>query len=299
MILGAASVFLSILSLLIIGLGSLKSFLYRLMCALIISIIILYRGTEFWIFFVHIVLDKLIIYWCIVLVVLLPIPFLASSNTHSESKTVLWRKFFHFIVLVLFGPLLVSDEERHVHEPLIALAGIMVLWLFMILEVFRLTGRPSRKLAGFLNHVMRPLLDKKDKGSRIVTSHMELLFAIVFPVWLAQVVGGIFADRAYVLSGLLTVGIGDSAAALGGICLSKSPHKLPWNSNRSTKSVEGLLSFVAAINLALWVIGAWDTISAAASLLTAISEAYIPKYDNAALPLVYSFTRMILESISR
>ena len=236
----------------------------------------------------------IIVYWILMLTMLLPIPFIARSNDGgSERLIILWRKFFHLIVLVLFIPPVWSGWPEL--DQLVALAGVLMLCLFSIMEAMRITGRPWNKLSYFLNHLIRPLLDYKDKGSRIVTSHLELLFAIVFPVWLGQVIGGEFAGSAYTLSGLVTVGVGDSAAAVGGICLTRNPHKLPWARN-SKKSIEGFISFVLAVNIALWVLNAWDLIAFASTLVAAITEAYVMKYDNALLPLTYSFCRFLLSS---
>jgi len=300
MLLFSATAFAVCTSLLIVASIATNRILYRLIAMLISLISIWFKLSEFLDFMYKIIFNGpspyIIVYWILVLTMLLPIPFIARSPTHSpESKIVLWRKFFHLIVLVLFTPPLVADWEEF--DQLIAIAGVLVLCVFVIMEAIRITGKPWVKLSQGLNHLMRPLLDYKDKGSRIVTSHMELLFAVVFPVWVGQVVGGELNRREFVLSGILTVGVGDSAAAVGGICITGKPHKLPCAPN-SKKSIEGFVCFVLAVNTALWIFDRWDSLSFVSSMIAGIAESYIIKYDNTFLPLVYSFSRLLLGRIS-
>ena len=300
MFLAGATGFSLVVTVLTIVIVTSVKLVYRLVSFSIMVPLVWFHGGEFLDFTCSQIFNApniyMIIYWILMLVMLLPIPFLfRPRKAGSETRIVLWRKFFHLIVLVLFVPSIVQTDGEF--DELVALAGVLVLCLFVLMEFVRVSGKPSINLSLFLDRLIRPLLDHKDKTSSVVTSHMELLLAVVLPVWLAQGVGGEIGGRDYIISGLVTVGVGDSAAAIGGLYLTKSPHKIPWK-RRSKKSLEGVLGFLIATNMALVSCGAWNTASCFASIVAGITEATMTRYDNAFLPIVYSFSRIVFEQIS-
>ena len=292
MILIDATVFSILSTVFIIVVATSVNVVYKLVAYTLLTSLLWLHGGEFLEFSYSQIFDApnmyMIIYWILSLTMLLPIPFLARPRARKTS-IVLWRKFFHLIVLVLFVPPLVMHQGEF--DGLVALAGTLMLCLLVTMEMFRVLRKPWETLSLLLNRLIYPLLDNKDQTSSIVTSHLELLFAAVFPVWLALVVGGPFAQRDYVIAGLVTVGVGDSAAAIGGMCLTAAPHKLPWP-RHSKKSLEGFLSFLISTNTVLVFLGSWNYASCFACILAGLFEASMPKYDNAILPIAYSFSRL-------
>jgi dolichol kinase len=229
--------------------------------------------------------QKLIMYWIIVLVALLPIPYILKS-IKSNKSIVTWRKYFHLVCVVLFSP--------SIGDPILveftAFAGLVVLLMFLNLELVRVS-RVSPGITKALSTLMSPFLDSKDKDSKIVTSPIELLFACIFPFWLASYFGGIWSQTDLLLSGILTVGIGDSAAAVGGVRVTK-PHRFPFS--KSGKSIQGLLCFLMST---FSVLHLWGLISAptiGACIVASITEAYVDKFDNIFAPIMYAIANITI-----
>jgi len=221
----------------------------------------------------------LTIYWIIVLALLLPIPFMFGHHRDTRGKIICWRKFFHFVSVILFSPPVMSQDLIEYT----AFAGVCILCLFVVLETLRVSGIGPR----FLCACIKPFLDSKDKHSKIITSPMELLFSCIFPFWMANVFGGTWRLPKMLIAGILSVGIGDSAAAIGGVN-SKKPHKVPFVKSR--KSIEGFLSFVTATLVCLILADMADRHTVIAVFAAAISEAYIQKFDNLVVPFVYAIS---------
>jgi len=224
----------------------------------------------------------LALYWAFILLVSIPlISHIAKQPKAVKSVTVL-RKAFHLVAVLLFGPPLV----RRSNFDFIAVAGVSA-FCFMVLLEFLRVNLSFPKLSFALNGVLAPLLDEKDRTAALVTSHIQLLLACVAPVWLNQSFfpKSDFANsNRFLLSGLLTVGIGDSAAAIAGIYVGK-PTRLFFNPN---KSLEGFVSFIVSVTFALWLVSALNLSTIIATLLSAVTEACVKRYDNIALPIVFA-----------
>lgn len=94
--------------------------------------------------------------------------------------------------------------------------------LFVCFQVIRLRGPP--KIQWMLNTAFAPFLDQKDDGT-VVLSHIYLLLGLSLPVWIDCARAewehaGSHTVIAY--SGIVTVGIGDSFAAIIGSYLGKT-----------------------------------------------------------------------------
>jgi dolichol kinase len=158
-----------------------------------------------------------------------------------------------------------------------------------------------------LDAFMSRFTDARDGGeSGIILSHFSLLLGLAVPLWITQEAwdggsGGIHGSAAaagagaragaFVLSpfaGIITLGLGDTAASVVGVTLGRHKICRGWH-----KSIEGTLASACA-NLvgarAVWgvVVGGglvpWTCI-VAASVGAAALEAVTAQLDNAFLPL--------------
>lgn len=224
------------------------------------------------------------LYWLLVLAASVPC---ISHFSRKLKAVIVLRKTFHLIVLLLFAPPIILRQNLE----FIAAAGVTVLCAMIVLETVRV-GKIHPKISASLNKFMSPLLDKKDSKRTLVTSHMELLVASIAAVWVNQAFPKSpftwTESSRFLLCGLLTVGVGDSAAAIGGLNFGK-PIKLPL----SDKSLQGLLSFIASVLLALHFVSIVDAAAIIATIASALTEAYVHKFDNIALPFVFAATMLL------
>ena len=103
-----------------------------------------------------------------------------------------------------------------------------------------------------------------------------------------------FRSKLFLLSGLLTVGVGDSCAAIGGLSVSR-----PWRVRRSNnKSVQGLFSFVFSVLLAIHLFAELCWTSFLATLLAAVAESVTKKHDNIVPPTVFALVVTLFSSNS-
>jgi len=117
----------------------------------------------------------------------------------------------------------------------------------------------------------------------LTLSHIYLLVGMMIPVWL---IPSSESNKLVLSSGLISLGVGDTAAAVIGTFYGKSQI-----SPKSKKTVEGLVGNILAMALfkQIWVgySGFLDEFSfAMAAVLTAFAEATSLQCDNLVLPLV-------------
>lgn len=223
------------------------------------------------------------IYWSAWLLVSLPTIFHISAELKNLKTKVSVRKLFHVLIVVMFGPFLV----RRTRSEFMAVSGMLVIASLIVIEAVRVST-VSPKLSHFLTSLIRPLLDKKDSSAKIVTSHAELLLAAVGPTILSEIFHVSFSTETLV-SGILTVGIGDSFAAIVGTsCM--QPRTLPW----SNKSLQGASAFVISVTACLALTQLLTPSTLGATIVAAAVEAWIPNFDNVTLPIVFSLVHAFL-----
>jgi dolichol kinase len=143
------------------------------------------------------------------------------------------RKFFHGLVVVLFLPTLNRDPG------LSYLALSLATAAFLFEEVIRVAvlapfGISIHKfLSGFTDH--------RDHAGHLVVSHLFLLLGVASPVWLSLTDST--TPQVSLLSGVLTLGVGDAAASIIGKKYGR--HKYPG----LKKSFEGTFAFILAVCL--------------------------------------------------
>jgi dolichol kinase len=224
-----------------------------------------------------------IIYWIVVLSVLTPIAIVTANKLNSfgtsnaaddnvikkkKKFTVIARKYFHLVAIVLFVPPTIYAQE------MMSLAYAIAVCLLILLESIRLltfqndeTSQSSnshqramknssgkRCLIGTLNmkQFFETFLDEKDtcatKGSFAFT-HMALVIGCALPLWLQQICSIVDSsvlnssdDYMIPFVGIIVLGVGDAAGAVVGSMVGK--YKWPHSRKTMEGSVVMLVSMV-------------------------------------------------------
>lgn len=171
------------------------------------------------------------------------------------------RKVFHGIMVAMLLPTISVDPC------FIALALILILAIFLLLDLFRASQLPpiSKPLMNFLV----PYVDGRDHRGPVIVSPMFLLIGCAIPLWLSLAGTGHTGEDPWagwdvatrdlsMVSGVVCVGMGDAAASLVGRRYGRT--KWYWGGG---KSLEGSIAFAAAVTVGLlcsytWLrIGGW------------------------------------------
>ena len=172
------------------------------------------------------------------------------------------RKIFHGMMVAMMLPTIYIDPT------FIALALVLVLSLFLILDLLRASQLPplSKPLAYFLT----PYVDGRDLRGPVVISHIFLLIGCAVPLWLSLAGTRLTGDYPWggweastrdtsMIAGVVCVGMGDAAASLIGRRYGR--HKWIWSGG---KSLEGSAAFAVAVSVGLslgkiWLaVGGWN-----------------------------------------
>lgn len=169
-------------------------------------------------------------FWSLCTVVALAIAWgLGSGQTY---RLTILRKYFHGVIVAIYLPGVLLDIELLYSASLIVLAG------FLLVEALRLLG--PELIRNTLNQKLAAFLDEKDSG-RLILTHIYLLVGCSMPIWIFP--NSTPSDgREFLLlcSGIISLGIGDAAASVGGTL---------WGKTKifgGNKSLEGTLSSVVA-----------------------------------------------------
>ena len=165
------------------------------------------------------------------------------------------RKVFHGIMVAMLLPTIFVDPC------FIALALVLILAIFLLLDLFRASQLPpiSRPLTNFL----APYVDGRDHRGPIIVSHIFLLIGCAIPLWLSLAglprtgsdpwAGWEVTDRDLsMVSGVVCVGMGDAAASLVGRRYGKT--KWCWGGG---KSLQGTMAFTVAVTIGLMMSYTW------------------------------------------
>lgn len=190
-------------------------------------------------------------YWSLVISIGLLVVFRLSTIYEVDTR----RKVFHFMMVAMLFPATFVDPTYA------ALALSLVLAVFLLLDLFRASQLPplSKPLALFLT----PYVDGRDLRGPVVISHIFLLIGCAIPLWLslasvprsgsdALMGWEIDIKDVSMVSGVICVGLGDSAASLIGRRFGQ--HKWFWNGG---KSLEGSMAFAMAVSVALIAAKIW------------------------------------------
>ena len=126
------------------------------------------------------------------------------QGQHDERLVTAMRKLFHLLICFVYILGLVND--RH----LLHLCSFGMLILLILIETVRLykMGWPS----DLVDEWTKMFADEKDLKSSLILSHVFLLVGLSYPIWISP----IQVFHVSHLSGLLTVGVGDTFASIIG-----------------------------------------------------------------------------------
>ncbi|PSN49426.1 hypothetical protein C0J52_06599 [Blattella germanica] len=224
----------------------------------------------------------LVLYW--VVCSGLGIIAVTSQVEGKEHASTVVRKHFHILAVVVFIPGLIRECC------FLYLATGVVLALFVALELLRVLRLPP--LGDFLQSGFAVFADEKDAGTLALTP-IYLLVGCSLPLWLYPV--NTLQDRCTgqnllpLLSGILTIGVGDTAASVFGTWFGRTK----WKGTKKTK--EGTLASIICQIIVILLLthlgyitysGAMLLCSTSAVVLTSVLEAKTDQVDNLALPLV-------------
>merc|ERR1712150_208355 len=218
---------------------------------------------------------KLISLWLIL--VLIAMVIVSQKFDSSNNVTTGERKVFHgLIVVVMISGMVVDIEYTY-------FASLVVLGIFMYLEYIRVFDiRPVSRL---LDEAFAKFTDEKDQGSLILTN-IYLLVGIFLPLWIT---GDLYATNNLVLlSGVLSVGIGDSVASIVGSRYGylKWPHSPGKSVDGTLASITAQIIFLEVLALNNVVQYQYDLSVFLPIILTSLVEAHTTQVDNLVLPLV-------------
>ncbi|MCJ1266236.1 hypothetical protein MMC22_006119 [Lobaria immixta] len=194
----------------------------------------------------------LICLYCVsILVIGLRIVFRLTAFVEVDTR----RKVFHGMMVVMFLPSILVDP------PFAALALILVLAIFLLLDLFRASQLPP--LSRPLTHFLAPYVDGRDHRGPVIVSHIFLLIGCAIPLWLSLAAlprtgvspweGWDVSTRDLgMISGVVCVGMGDAAASLIGRRFGR--RRWCWSGG---KSLEGSLAFAVAVVLGLSAAKLW------------------------------------------
>lgn len=194
------------------------------------------------------------LHWAVVLGVLLPL-------SPVSSHTVLTRKWFHLVAVVLFVPVSIGAPRLQ------SLAYAVAVAVLLTLECLR---REIPVLNGFYQKYLDTSKDLSDKW---VVSHTFLILGCALPHWMA-------AERDHLLSlwGVISVGVGDALGAIVGYRYGR----LSWGHRRT---IEGSLAMGTGMAVACVLSGSPISEWLPAVVFTTLLEAFTLQMDNLVLPL--------------
>jgi dolichol kinase len=192
---------------------------------------------------------------CVYCVFVLLIGISAVLQLSSVAEVDTRRKVFHGIMVAMLLPTTFIDPC------FIALALVLILAIFLLLDLFRASQLPpiSKPLTAFL----APYVDGRDYRGPVIVSHIFLLIGCAIPLWLSLAAAPRTGQEPWfgwettvrdvsMISGVVCVGLGDSAASLVGRRYGR--HKWYWGGG---KSLEGSLAFTAAVTAGLTAAYIW------------------------------------------
>lgn len=194
------------------------------------------------------------------------------------------RKIFHIFIVLAYLPGLVFQCH------FLYVASVVILAVFIVLEVARIIK--LFPVAEVLESAVAAFIDEKDAG-KVALTPIYLLAGCSLPLWIhnspCEVTGSSSFELLPLISGLLSIGIGDTFASIIGSLIGR--HKWP----KSHKSVEGTIASIvtqAAFIYLLSVLGLvpltvrLTALCGIAVIVNSLIEALTDQVDNLVLPIV-------------
>lgn len=202
----------------------------------------------------------------------------------NKRGTTSARKTFHILIVMVFMPGLIFQCQ------FLYVASVVILAIFIVLELARVIKLVP--VADILESSVKAFIDEKDAG-KVALTPIYLLVGCSLPLWIhnspCDVAGSSSFELVPLISGLLSIGIGDTFASVIGSLFGK--HKWP----KSNKSVEGTIASIlaqTAFIYSLYLLGfvplnvRLAAICGVAVIINSLIEALTDQVDNLVLPIV-------------
>ena len=196
--------------------------------------------------------DNYVIICSWLLFLLINIPMVPVIVKYLSLRTNTSRKLFHLIATMIFSP---SIIYRH---SILYISMAAATCIFVIVEIMKLLNVPGTM---HIKEYFSVYLDKRDDGKPVVLSHLYLLLGCAFPTWIGHAIrcadsSNRIHNEWYSLVaplGIITVGIGDAAAAVIG----KNVGVLRWVDSSKTfmGSIAGFLFMIGGFILFRLIFG--------------------------------------------
>ncbi|CAF0761232.1 unnamed protein product [Rotaria sordida] len=150
-----------------------------------------------------------------------------------HEKTII-RKYFHFLAIIVYTSGILLDTH------LLIMCSVAFIVLLLLLECMKIKN--IAPFGNIIRNAWNMYENEKDTGS-IMVSHLFLIIGLSYPVWLAD-----DNRRLAQLSGIISVGIGDSIASIVGSKI--GIHKWPGAKRTLEGSLAGLIAqfnFIACL----------------------------------------------------
>ncbi|KAG8185483.1 hypothetical protein JTE90_019741 [Oedothorax gibbosus] len=229
----------------------------------------------------------IILFWFVSTLASVTIVIITNKWEISKGSSIT-RKYFHLIINAIYIPGILYDQE------LLIFASGVALTIFILLEVCRIIN--AFIIGPVIEDAFQVFLDEKDSGF-LILSHIYLLIGCSSPIWLYGYSSNSQSAHISLFSGVISVGFGDTAAAIGGTLFGQN------NWKGSKKTYEGTIcAFTVQLITSLFflsyghVFSTWNVfLTVIAIFSTSILEAKTTQVDNLVLPLfLFSFLSWIL-----
>ena len=218
---------------------------------------------------------KLISVWLILAMIALLI--VNSKLNESDKATTSERKLFHGLIVI------VAVTGIYVDVELTYFASYLVLILFIYIESLR--SNNIGKMSTFLNNALSRFTDEKDQGSLILT-HIYLLIGVFLPLWITSDLK--MEPKLSLLTGVLSVGVGDSLASIIGSRYGRT--KWPYSPGKSVEgTIASIIAQVGFVNLLAYFSYLHHVNNSKilfSIVVTSLIEAYTTQVDNIVLPFL-------------
>lgn len=227
---------------------------------------------------------KIVLYWAVCVV--LAFYFLSIQITANQRATTATRKVFHILAVAIIVPALMYACN------VMYLASGVALGVLITLELVRkLQAIPQ--LTTFLNDGFTVFADEKDQV--LALTPLYLWAGCCLPIWLhpapCDVTDSVTFSILPLISGVLSIGIGDTFASLVGSKLGR----FKWHKS-TNKTIEGSIAcglsqlvFIYILYRFGFIYGAMNILSfkiIVSVVVVSIVEAFTDQVDNLVLPLI-------------
>ncbi|CAL8100206.1 unnamed protein product [Calicophoron daubneyi] len=212
---------------------------------------------------------------------------ISERNLSKPGSTPSWlRKFYHFAAGVVYTSGIMFSPR------LLIVCSVSLLVSFTLFEWMRRRGKES--VAQYLNGVVQPFRDERDGGTLVFTP-IALLLGLSIPIWWPsppsdastlniEDICGSPKLSPHVWSGVLSIAVGDSVAALIG----RAWGRLRWPGSHRTL-LGSLASWFSQV--AFWSVitrlQEWPFFEALIPITVGVVvEAYTDQIDNIVVPLI-------------